>query len=45
VAEELLDAAADDEVVVDETVFEDTELEDELDEPEPEADCFKNPAM
>lgn len=50
--EELLDAAADDEVVVDETAFEDAEL-DEVDETElevdktelDEADCFKKPAM
>lgn len=49
-AEELLDAAAEDETVVDETVLEDVELA-EVDEAELEAetelevDCFKNPAM
>lgn len=43
-AEELLDAAAEDETVVDETVLEDAEL-DEADEVELEVDCFKNPAM
>jgi hypothetical protein len=48
-AEELLDAAADDDAtVVDETVLEVAELEvaelDEADETELEVDCFKNPA-
>lgn len=43
-AEELLDAAADDdEIVVDERVLEVVEL-DEADETELELDCFKNPA-
>lgn len=47
-AEELLDAAADDETVVDETVVDEAEVEEaeleEADETELEVDCFKNPA-